>query len=87
MEDKNSLLLGIKYEAAKLGGVEGEPLRVIEEQLKSEVGESWESNEEVLRGRNAVRGEHGLPPLGETERPPGPETREPRPLWRRVLGK
>ena len=87
IEDKNSLLLGIKYEAARLGGVEGEPLRTIEEQLQAEVGEGWQSDEQVLKGRNAVRDEHDLPPVGETERRPVPGPREPRPLWRRVLGR
>ncbi len=87
IEDKNSLLLGIKYEAAKLGGVEGESLRAIEEQLKNEVGGGWGSDEQVLAGRNAVRREHGLPGIGEPERPPSPASSERRPLWRRVLGR
>ncbi len=87
MGDKNSLLLGIKYEAAMLGGVEGAPLARIEEQLHSEVGEDWRTDEEVLKGRNATRQEHGLPPVGETERRPAPEKPGRRPLWRRVLGR
>jgi hypothetical protein len=87
IEDKNSLLLGIKYEAAKLGGLEGGPLWAIREQLADEVGEGWESDGEVLRGRNAVRGEHGLPPIGATEKVQAPETPGRRPLWRRVLGR
>jgi hypothetical protein len=85
IKDKNSLLLGIKYEAARLSGVEGAPLARIEEQLRGEVGESWKTDEEVLKGRNATRREHDLPPLGETERRPAPETPARRPLWRRVL--
>jgi hypothetical protein len=85
--DKNSLLLGIKYEAAMLGGVEGAPLARIEEQLRGEVGENWRTDEEVLEGRNATRREHGLPHLGETERRSAPETPDRRPLWRRVLGR
>lgn len=70
-----------------LGGVEGAPLGRIENQLRDEVGEDWASDEEVLKGRNAARREHGLPHLGETERRPVPETPGRRPLWRRVLGR
>ena len=70
-----------------LGGVEGVPLARIEEQLQSEVGENWRTDGEVLKGRNATRREHGLPPLGGTGRPPAPEAPERRPLWRRVLGR
>lgn len=87
MEDKNSLLLGIKYEAARLGGVEGDPLRVIEEQLKNEVGEGWESDGAVRAGRDAVRREHGLPGIGDSERSPNPAPAGRRSLWRRVLGR
>jgi hypothetical protein len=87
MGDKNSLLLGIKYEAAMLGGVEGASLARIEEQLHSEVGEDWRTDGEVLRGRNATRHEHGLPPIGETARRPAPEVPDRRPLWRRMLGR
>ncbi len=70
-----------------LGGVEGEPLARIEEQLRGEVGEKWASDEEVLKGRNAARREHGLPHLGETEIRSAPGTPSRRPLWRRVLGR
>ncbi|MBA3795297.1 MAG: hypothetical protein H0X19_14335 [Rubrobacter sp.] len=70
-----------------LGGVEGAPLARIEEQLQSEVGETWKTDEEVLKGRNATRREHGLPLLGETERRPTPATPARRPLWRRALGR
>ena len=70
-----------------LGGVEGEPLARIEEQLRSEVGENWQTDAEVLKGRNATRQEHGLPLLGETERRPAHATSARRPLWRRVLGR
>ena len=70
-----------------LGGVEGAPLARIEEQLHSEVGEDWRTDEEVLKGRNATRQEHGLPPIGETGRRPTPGTSDRRPLWRRVLGR
>ena len=87
MGDKNSLLLGIKYEAAMLGGVEGAPLARIEDQLQNEVGESWRTDGEVLKGRNATRQEHGLPPVGETARGPAPEVPARLPLWRRMLGR
>ena len=87
MGDKNSLLLGIKYEAAMLGGVEGAPLARIEDQLRDEVGENWRTDGEVLKGRNATRQEHGLPPIGETGRRTTPEKPDRRPLWRRVLGR
>jgi len=80
-------LLGIKYESAKLGGVEGDPLKRIEGQLRNEVGEGWETDGEVLKGRNAARREHGLPRLGETNVRPEPATPGRRPLWRRVLGR
>ncbi len=69
-----------------MGGVGGPALAKIGEQLRAEVGEGWEQDEGVLRGRNAVRREHGLPVLGERAgRPPRPDT--PRPLWRRFLGR
>jgi len=87
LEDKNSLLLGIKYEAARLSGVEGGPLARIEEQLRTEVGEDWKADGEVLQGRNATRREHGLPPLGESGRRPAPGGPAGRPLWRRMLGR
>lgn len=80
-------MLGIKYEAATLGGVEGAPMARIEEQLQREVGEDWRTDGEVLKGRNATRREHGLPPIGEAGRRPAPESSPRRPLWRRVLGR
>ena len=67
--------------------MEGAPLARIEEQLRGEVGESWKADEEVLKGRNATRREHGLPPLGESKGRPAPEAPSRRPLWRRVLGR
>lgn len=70
-----------------IGGVEGAPLARIEDQLRSEVGEDWASDEEVLKGRNATRREHGLPHLGEAGRRPAPAAPARRPLWRRVLGR
>ena len=70
-----------------LAGVEGAPLTRIEEQLHSEVGEGWRTDKEVLKGRNATRQEHGLPPIGETGRRLAPANSPRRPLWRRVLGR
>jgi hypothetical protein len=86
IDTKNSVLLGIKYEAARIGDVGDDALAGIEEQMKVEVGEDWESDERVIRGRNAVRREHGLPGLGEPGDRPSPTPRPKRPLWRRLLG-
>ena len=80
-------MLGIKYESAKLGGVEGDPLKRIEGQLRNEVGEDWETDEEVLKGRNAIRREHGLSLFGETNARSAPASPARRPLWRRALGR
>ena len=82
------MLLGIKYEAAKISDIGQAALAAIEEQITREVGEGWRSDEQILRGRNAVRREHGLPGLGERERVErhSPVTGARRPLWRRVLG-
>jgi hypothetical protein len=53
--------------------------------MKREVGEGWASDDEVLRGRNAVRREHGLPGLGGPgDRPTPPAGGRPS-LWRRLL--
>jgi hypothetical protein len=79
------VLLGIKYEAARIGEVSDDALAGIEEQMKREIGEAWASDDEVLRGRNAVRREHGLPGLGGPgdAQVPAPDAR--RSLWRRIL--
>ena len=87
IESKNSVLLGIKYEAARIGEVGEAALAGIEEQIKREVGDGWESDDRVLRGRNAVRREHGLPRLGEPGDGPSPATDPIRPLWHRLLGR
>ncbi len=79
------MLLGIKYEAARIGGVGDDALAGIEEQIKREVGEGWASDDEVLRGRNAVRREHGLPGLDGPGDGPAPPPDAGRPLWRRLL--
>lgn len=85
--DKNFVLLGIKYEAAILGGVEEVALARIEEQIRAEAGDSWAANPMVVRGRNAVRAEHGLGPLGEP-RPQSTKDAGPgkRSVWRRLFG-
>ena len=80
-------MLGIKYEAARIGGVDEAALATIEKQITREVGEGWRSDEQIIRGRNAVRREHGLPGLGEPGDGPSPPPKARRPLWRRVLGK
>ena len=87
-EDRGFVLLGIKYEAAALGGVDEAGLARIEEQIQAEAGDSWATHPMVIRGRNAVRAEHGLAPLGAPPREPARAT-EPagRPLWRRLFGK
>ncbi len=87
-EDRGFVLLGIKYEAATLGGVDEAGLARIEEQIQAEAGDSWASNEQVIRGRNAVRAEHGFAPLGAPPREPA-RGAEParRPLWRRLFSK
>ncbi len=81
------MLLGIKYEAARIGDVGNETLAGIEEQIREEVGEGWESDDRVIRGRNAVRREHGLPGLGEPDDGPSPVASIRRPLWRRLFGR
>jgi hypothetical protein len=81
------VLLGIKYEAAKIGDVGEAALAGIEEQIRREVGDDWESDERVLRGRNAVRREHGLPGLGKPGDRPSPVTHPKRPLWRKLFGR
>ena len=87
-EDRGFVLLGIKYEAAALGGMDESGLARIEEQIRAEAGDSWATHPMVVRGRNAIRAEHNLAPLAVPPR----EHRngaEPsgRPLWRRLFGK
>jgi hypothetical protein len=79
------VLLGIKYEAARIGEVSDDALAGIKEQMKREVGERWASDDEVLRGRNAVRREHGLPGIGGPGNAPAPASDTRRPIWRRLL--
>ena len=74
-----------------MGGVDKAGMARIEEQIRAEAGDSWALNEQVVRGRNAVRAEHGLAPLGA---PLGAPSQGPargtvptkRSLWRRLLG-
>lgn len=77
------MLLGIKYEAARIGGVDDATLSKIAAQLESEVGEDWRSDHQVLQGRNAVRREYGMPRLGE--QPPPPPEAPSRPWYRRLF--
>ena len=86
-EDRGFVLLGIKYEAAALGGVDEARLAKIEEQIRAEAGDSWASNEQVIRGRNAVRAEHGFAPLGAPREPARGAEPARRPLWRRLFSK
>ncbi len=81
------MLLGIKYEAARIGDVGEDALASIEEQIRREIGDDWESDDRVIRGRNAVRREHGLPGLGEPGDRPSPVASIKRPLLRRLFGK
>lgn len=82
--DKNEVLLGIKYEAARLGGVGDEALAAIADQAQDEIGSGWDSEAGFVAGRNAVRDEHGLERLGGERRPePGPARK---PWYRRLLG-
>lgn len=85
-QNKDFVLLGIKYESARIAGVGDAALENIAEQLRSEAGEGWESDPMVLRGRNAVREEHGLQKLGA---PAGESASEPpaRRRWRRFFGR
>jgi hypothetical protein len=85
MEDRDRVLLGIKYEAAVVSGVEGEALARIEEQVESEAGGGWRDDPLVMRGRNAVRAEHGLPGIGVPA--PSPKVAPTKTLWRRLLGR
>lgn len=84
--DRDFVLLGIKYEAAKVGGLEGAALAKIENEIRAEAGESWETDPTVLRGRNAVRAEHGLPRIGEPARSAAPPPAR-RSVLRRILGR
>ncbi len=87
-EDRGFVLLGIKYEAAALGGVDEAGLVRIEEQIRAEAGDSWTTHPLIVRGRNAVRVEHGLAPLGAPPRAPARDSESAgRPVWRKLFGK
>ncbi len=85
--DRDFVLLGIKYEAAKVGGVSDASLAAISERIQAEVGEGWETDKQVLRGRNAVRAEHGLSRLGESARRSPELARDRRPFLSRLFGR
>lgn len=85
LDDKNFVLLGIKYEAAVLGGVDEAGMARIEEQIRTEAGDDWSESPMVVQGRNAVRAEHGLPPLGAPPKRPA-QSPVKRSLWRRMFG-
>lgn len=82
--NRDLVLLGIRYEAARIGGVGEAALAEIVAGIAAEAGEGWQDDPMILHGRNAVRVEHGLPRLGE--RPAAPKGR-PRPsrAWYRRL--
>lgn len=61
-------------------------LERIAEQVRAEAGDSWQEDPDVLRGRNATRAEHGLPPVGEKPKTSNSPAPAKRPLWRRLLG-
>lgn len=85
--DKNELLLGIKYESARLGGVSEDTLAAIAGQVRDEVGAEWESDEGFVAGRNAVRDEHGLERLGgEDKLAPAPARKPLHERFKRLLG-
>lgn len=80
--NRDFVLLGIKYESARTAGVSDSALENIARQLREEVGEEWESDPMVLRGRNAVRQEHGLNRLGGSAGNSGEKPTSSRPRWR-----
>ena len=69
-----------------LGGVDEAAMAKITEGVRAEAGDGWEKDPAVLRGRNATRAEHGLPPVGEKLKPPTGPAPGKRPLWRRFFG-
>lgn len=82
---RDFILLGIKYESARVAGVDDAALENIAEQLRSEAGEEWEADPMIVQGRNAVRREHGLERLGAPSRETG-EKPPSRRRWWRFLG-
>lgn len=80
--NKDFILLGIKYESARIAGVDAAALENIAGQLRDEAGEDWESDPMIARGRNAVRQEHGLDKLGGADDTGSPDEKPtPRPWW------
>lgn len=87
-EDANRdfVLLGIRYEAARVAGLGDAALENLAEGIRAEAGEGWEKDPTIMRGRNAVREEHGLPRIGGPPEGPAPAPVR-RPLLRRLLGR
>jgi hypothetical protein len=56
-------------------------------EIREEVGQSWESDPELVEGRNAARAEHGLPRLREAPEGGQPRESRRRPWYRRLLGR
>ncbi len=84
-ENRDFVLLGIKYESAKIAGVSDAALERIAGQLREEVGEEWATDPMVVRGRDAVRREHGLDldaPADDT----GEKSSSPR-SWLKIFGR
>jgi hypothetical protein len=86
-QNRDLVLLGIKYEAARLGGLDETYLAAIAGQIREEAGEGWEKDPMVLRGRNAVREERGLARLGEPSGTSGQQPPARRSLWDRLRGR
>lgn len=84
-ENRDFVLLGIKYESAKIAGVSDSALENITGQLREEVGEEWETDPMVIRGRDAVRREHGMD-LGAPADDTGKKSSSPRP-WLKLFGR
>lgn len=84
--NRDFVLLGIRYESARLGGLDEAALAKIAEGIRAEAGDDWEMDPKIMHGRNAVREEHGLPSIGEPPRGPIPAP-ERRPFLRRLLGR
>jgi hypothetical protein len=81
-ENRDFVLLGIKYESAKIAGVSDAALERIAGQLREEVGEEWATDPMVVRGRDAVRREHGLDTLGAVSGNAGKKPSSSRSRWR-----
>ncbi|MGB3683042.1 MAG: hypothetical protein WA990_11220 [Rubrobacteraceae bacterium] len=86
--NKDFILLGIKYESASIAGVGEAALENIAGQIRDEVGEDWQSDPMVVRGRNAVREEHGLERLGDSAGIASAPSEKPAPKpWWKFFGR